>query len=283
MTKLNEAAMTRAAEETIAGTGGELFLRSWRPNAAPRTVVAICHGFNAHSGYYQWAADQFTAKGLTVYAVDLRGRGRSDGERFYVETVDDYVADVDAMIATARARDAGRKVFLLGHSAGGVVSVTYALDHGSQIAGLICADFAYQVPAPDFAIAALKGLAHVVPHSKAFTLKNADFSRDSARIAAMNADPLIAGETQPFQTMSALAHADERLKRSFSQVKVPVFIVHGAADRVTKPSGSREFYEHAGSADKTLRIYEDRFHDMLNDFGREEVMADFQAWIDARI
>src|SRR6185295_11291875 len=118
-------------------------------------------------------------------------RGRSDGERFFVETVDDYVNDVQAMIATAKARDSGLKVFLLGHSAGGVVAVTYALDHGPEIAGLICEDFAYQVPAPGFAIAALKGLAHLAPHAQAVALSNADFSRDPAHVAMMNADPLI--------------------------------------------------------------------------------------------
>ena len=275
--------ITKAKEETISGTGGDLFLRSWRPAATPRAVVAICPGFNAHSGDYQWAADQFTAAGLAVYAVDLRGRGHSAGERFYVEKVDDYVADVGAMVATAKAREQDLKVFLLGHSAGGVVSVTYALDHGAEIAGLICEDFAYQVPAPDFVIAALKGLAHLAPHAKAFALHNADFSRIPARVAAMNADPLIVHETQPFQTMAALAHADDRLERSFGEVTVPVFIVHGAEDKVTKPSGSREFFEYAGSADKTLKIYDGRFHDMLNDLGREEVMGDIQAWIDARI
>ena len=274
--------MIKPIEETIQGTGGKLFVRSWLP-PSPRGIVAICHGFNAHSGYYAWVAEQFVASGLAVYALDLRGRGKSDGERFFVANIRDYVDDVHSLIDLAKSRHQGLATFLLGHSAGGVTSVAFALDHPGELAGLICESFAYRVPAPDFALAALKGLAHIAPHSRAVPLANADFSRDPAHVQAMNGDPLIANEKQPFQTMSALVHADERLKKEFALLTLPVLIVHGSADRATKPSGSQEFFDHAGSKDKTLKIYDGRFHDMLNDLGKEEVMADVLAWVVKRL
>ena len=100
---------------------------------------------------------RFAAAGFAVYAVDLRGRGKSEGERFYVDSVDEYVADVAGLITIAKERDPGLPVYLLGHSAGGVVSCTYALDNQAELAGLICESFAFQVPAPGFALAAIKG------------------------------------------------------------------------------------------------------------------------------
>jgi len=275
--------VTAPTEETIQGGGGKLFLRSWRPVDAPKAVVAICHGFNSHGGYYLWVGDQLAAHGFAVYAVDLRGRGKSEGERFYVQSVDDYVADVQAMIATAKARDPGLPVFLLGHSAGGVTSCVYTLDHGAEIVGLICEDFAFEVPAPDLALTVLKGIAHIAPHAPSLTLHNADFSRDPAVVKALNDDPLVGHESQPFATAAALVHADERLKKSFGQITLPVLIIHGMADKATRPSGSQHFFDGAGSADKTLKLYEGRFHDPLNDLGKEEVMSDILAWIDARL
>ena len=273
-----------AAEGTFQSTGGlNIFFRSWRPSAKPRGVVVVVPGFNSHSGYYGWVADRFVARGLAVYAVDLRGRGKSDGERFYVQQFADYVGDASGLVALAKSREPGLPVFLLGHSAGGVVACTYALEHQAELAGLICESFAFQVPAPDFALAVLKGLSHIAPHAHVLPLKNEGFSRDPKVVAAMNADPLIAHETQPTQTVAAMVRADERLKQEFPLITLPVFILHGTADKATRPSGSQAFYDAAGSTDKTLKLYEGGFHDLLNDTDREAVMADITRWVDAHL
>ncbi len=99
----------------------------------------------------------------------------------------------------------------------------------------------------------------------------------------MNSDPLIAGESQPIQTVAAMMRADERLKRDFHLIRLPVLILHGAADNATKPSGNQEFHDNASSADKTLKFYQGYFHEPLNDTGREMVMADIKGWIAARL
>lgn len=271
-------------EERFEGEGGlNIFFRSWRPAAQARAVVVIVPGFNSHGGYYQWVAEQLTAAGLAVYAVDLRGRGRSDGERFYVEKFQDYVDDAAHLVALAKMRDRGLPVFLLGHSAGGVVSCLFTLEHQAELAGLVCESFAFQVPAPDFALAVLKGLSHVAPHAHVLPLKNADFSRDPAVVDKMNADPLIAHETQPTKTVAEMVRADELLKQSFPKFTLPLLIIHGTADKATKPSGSQLFFDSASSSDKTLKLYEGHFHDLLNDVGKEDVMADIKNWIDKRI
>jgi alpha-beta hydrolase superfamily lysophospholipase len=174
-------------------------------------------------------------------------------------------------------------VYLLGHSAGGVIACGYALEHQDELAGLICEDFAYQVPGPEIALAIVKGVSHLAPHAHVLKLKNEDFSRDPAVVAALNADPLIANEAQPSETVAELVRADELLKKGFARITLPLLILHGTADKVTKPSGSKEFYEKAGSTDKTLKLYEGHFHDLLADVGKQQVMADIQAWIDVRL
>lgn len=131
-------------EEDFTSKGGvRIHMRSWSPEGAPRALMVICHGVNSHGGQHAWTAEQFTARGLAIFALDLRGRGKSEGERFYVEDVADYVADLRGLIAIAKERHPDLPVFLLGHSAGGVVSCTYALDHQDEIDGLICESFAF--------------------------------------------------------------------------------------------------------------------------------------------
>jgi alpha-beta hydrolase superfamily lysophospholipase len=269
---------------SFEGVGGlKIFTRSWHPAGAPRALVVIVHGFNSHSGQYLWVADQFVDHGLAVYALDLRGRGQSDGERFYVQKFEDYVNDVATFVTMAKADHPGLPVFLLGHSAGGVVSCVYTLEHQAELTGLICESFAHEVPAPDFALAVLKGLSHVAPHAHVLKLNNEDFSRDPKVVESMNNDPLIAHEVQPTQTVAEMVRADERLKREFPLITLPVLILHGTLDKATKPSGSQRFYDTAGSTDKTLKLYEGHFHDLLNDVDKEVVMADIQGWIDAHI
>lgn len=271
-------------EETFDSAGGvKIFLRAWLPDAAPRAVVVICHGVNSHGGQYLWSGAEFSKTGFATYALDLRGRGKSDGERFYVEDVADYVADVAGTVKIAKQRHPGLPLFLLGHSAGGVTSAVYTLDNQAELAGFICESFAFQVPAPGFALAAIKGLSHIAPRLPVLKLKMEDFTRDPQALAALNADPLTAHEVQPAATVAALVRADERLREEFPTIKLPVFILHGTEDKATVPAGSQFFFDTVGSADKALKLYEGHFHDLLNDTGKEAVLADIVAWIDKRL
>jgi alpha-beta hydrolase superfamily lysophospholipase len=99
----------------------------------------------------------------------------------------------------------------------------------------------------------------------------------------MDADPLIADESQPTQTVAAMVRADERLAKALPRIELPVLILHGTLDRAAKPSGSQFFYDEAGSKDKTLKLYEGFFHDLLNDQDKQLVMNDVLAWLKARL
>ena len=276
-------AISPREERVPVRAGLKLFIRSWLPAAPPRAVIGIVHGVKSHSGYYFWAAEQLVARGFAVYAVDLHGRGQSEGDRLYLEQMADYIDDADTLVTLAKSRHPSVPFFLLGHSAGGVISSVYTLEHQPKLSGLICESFAFQVYAPDFALTVLKGLSHVAPHLNVLDLKTEDFSRDPAAVRAMKEDPLIAGEVQPTNTVAELARADDHLKQEFPQITLPLLILHGTADKVTKPGGSQFFYDTAGSRDKTLKLYEGHAHDLLNDFGREQVMGDIAGWIDARL
>ncbi|NIG54785.1 alpha/beta hydrolase [Chitinophaga sp. Cy-1792] len=263
----------------ISTDGLNVFYRNWN-TANPKALVIIAHGFNSHSGYYQWAAEQLTAQHYEVYALDFPGRGQSDGERYYIADYHTFAGELDKLINIAQTAHPNLPTFLMGHSAGGVMSVVYTLAHQDKLSGLISESFAFQVPAPDFAIAALKGLSHIFPHAHVLKLKNEDFSRNKEVVDFMNHDPLIADEVQPTKTVQQLALADEQLKADVAEIKLPVFFLHGTADKATKPSGSQFFYDNVSSTDKTLKFYEGHYHDMLNDLDKEIVMKDILDWLD---
>lgn len=276
-------AQISTTEQWLRGTGGRIFTRRWEGGDTRRANLVICPGLNSHSGQYTRVGEEFASRGFGVTAVDLRGRGKSDGERFYVNNIDEYVSDLSLAIESARHRRPDLPVYLLGHSAGGVTAATYALDHQDRIAGLICEDFAFRVFAPDVALKLIEGASHIAPHLHVLKLKMEDFSRDRDWVARLNADPKTKGENQPAQTVAALARADERLEREFNRITLPVLILHGTADKVTRPDGSEQFYREAGSRDKTLKLYQGSYHDPLNDLDRGEVLNDIVGWIEARL
>lgn len=280
---MSSAFANLAHESWFEGSAGRIYARNWEPEGKPKASLVLCHGVNSHGGQYIRAGEAFARRGYAASALDLRGRGRSDGERFYAESVDDYVSDLSLAIDAARARHTDLPLFLLGHSAGGVTAVAYALDHQNRIDGLICESFAFRVFAPNFALKLLEGASHFVPHAHVLKLKMEDFSRDPDWVAELLADPLTLDEVQPVATVAALARAGERFEREFGRITLPLLILHGTADKATRPDGSEQFHQAAGSADKTLKLYEGYYHDLLNDLGREQVFEDIDRWIEARL
>ena len=271
-------------ESSFEGVGGlKIATRSWKPEGSARAVMILVHGLNAHSGYMVWPGEQFSANGFATYALDHRGRGRSEGERFYVEQLSDYLDDLHTLVGIARSENPGLPVYMLGHSAGGVIATSYVYEHQDEIAGLICHSFAFDVGLPHLVQLALEGIGKLLPHVHVFSLNNADFSRDPAHVERMNSDPLIHKESQPAETARVLLLASDALKEHMPNFKVPVFIIHGTEDKATRPAGSQYFYDHTGSTDKTLKLYEGHYHDLLADLDKEIVMNDILAWLDERV
>ncbi|GAA4331593.1 alpha/beta hydrolase [Mucilaginibacter gynuensis] len=263
--------------------GQQVFYRNWIPEDKPKGIVLIIHGLNSHSGYYQDFAARLREDGFEVYAIDLAGRGRSEGERYYIVDYHDVFADIDLLMNIAGFTRPSKPIFLFGHSAGGVFASAYAVQNQGKLKGLISESFAFQIPAPGFALAAIKFLAHIIPHTRLVKLNNADFSRDKSLVFKMDKDPLLENEKQPAKTMQQLLLAGEYLKKEMQAIKLPILILHGTADKATEPAGSEYLMKHASSADKQLKLYEGHYHDLLNDKDNDIVTKDILHWLNERV
>ncbi|UFH57220.1 alpha/beta hydrolase [Spirosoma sp. KNUC1025] len=262
--------------------GREVFYRNWTTRNEPNGIVLIVHGLNSHSGYYEKFSAQLIENGYDVYAMDLRGRGLSEGERYYVADYHDIVADIDLLVGIARLTHPSIAIFLLGHSAGGVFASVYAVGNQGKLNGLISESFAFQLHAPDFALAIIKFLGYVIPHTRLIRLKNEDFTRDKVIVHAMNNDPLLENEKQPARTIQQLILASAYLKKEMAHITLPLLIIHGTADKATNAIGSQYFMEHASSVDKQLNLYEGYYHDLLNDKYNGIIIKDIIRWLNKR-
>ncbi|WP_138473459.1 alpha/beta hydrolase [Poseidonocella sp. HB161398] len=260
--------------------GPRLFLRAWRPAGPVRAALVISHGVKSHSGQYEAAARSFAAAGPAVHAADLRGRGRSDGARFRVGGIADYVSDLAVAVEeAARARDPGLPVFLLGHSAGGVVAATYALEHPGRRAGLIPG----RLPHP--------GAEARAEARQAAGAGPARHPAEAPRFHPRPGGPGPArGRSADPRRGAARRHRGRHAARQRAagaqhggRVRLPLLVLHGTGDRATLAEGSRDFAARAGPADKTLRLYPGHVHDLRADASRDAVLGDVLAWIGARL
>ncbi len=270
-----------------AADGTPLFVQWWRPATPPRAVVVVVHGLKDHSSRYAAFARGLVGKGFAVHAFDLRGHGRSGGRPVRVDTFADYTGDLDVFVRGVKEKNPGIPLFLYGHSMGGAVALTTLLDQAPPVDGLILSAAALK-PGADVnpaLIAVTAQLGRFLPDLPVLNLDDAAFTRDGAQMQQDAADVLIHRNPGPARTAAELLATMERNQQRFEKVSLPILVLHGTADRLTNPEGSKEFHARAASTDKTLKVYPDFFHDLLHEptAARATVVADVTAWLEAHL
>lgn len=276
----------RHEEGSFVGAGEvRIFQQCWRPASGPtRAVLVVVHGLKDHSTRYAALAQELALRGFCVCGLDLRGHGSSGGARVWVNWFDEYLDDLGAFLDRVRAAEPGRPVFVFGHSMGGAIVTLHAIERKSDIRGLVLSAPALKAGSDvsPFLIGVTRVLGGFFPTLAVLNLKDADFSRDARTVAEMQADPLVYGAAGPARTARELLGAIGRIQERMEAVEVPFLVLHGTEDRLTNPQGSRELMERARSGDKTLKLYQGLFHDLLHEPERDRVIADIVDWLEPR-
>ncbi len=263
-------------------TGLHLYEQWWLPEGEPRATVVIVHGLHEHSGRYQRLAADLNQHGYAVYTMDLRGHGRSAGDRALIHSFDDYLDDVELLLARVAKRQPDKPLFLFGHSMGGAIVAMLGVTRSPDVRGLILSAPSLMVAATVFPT--LRRLASFVsfvwPNLRLVRLGCRFISRDPAVVEAFKNDPLVCHGRFPVRTGAEILRAADRLQTDAHRLTLPLLILHGTGDFVTDPKGSRTFIDRAGSTDKTLKLYAGLYHEIFSEPERELVLADLLAWLD---
>ena len=266
--------------ETItAPDGTQLFARHW-PAPETRGVLVIMHGLKDHSARYADFAARAASAGFSVYAFDLRGHGRSSGPRVAPDPWTDYVADLDRFLALVEQREPNKPIFLFGHSMGGAIAARTAEIHQPRIAGLILSAPALAIDAPPLLIAATRMSGFLTPKFPALKLANDDFSSVPGSGAAIAKDPLVSQPPAPARTAAGLVDGMRAIWADADRLTMPVLALHGTADRLTAPSGSRALIATIPSTDKRLVVFPGFFHDLLHEPDHAKVVDTIVQFLD---
>jgi alpha-beta hydrolase superfamily lysophospholipase len=240
--------------------------------------MVLVHGLGEHSGRYERVGQLFADAGIAVTAFDLRGHGRTDGRRAYVESFDAFLDDVEDHIGRARKRD--RPVVLLGHSLGGLIATTYAVSGRPAPDRLVLSAPALDAATPRWQRLAAPFLSRKVPK---LALSNpidvSQLSRDPKVGEAYLADPLVT--TRSTTRLGAEVFATmETTKRRLMRLEIPTLIVHGGEDTLVRTEFSEAFGTHP---DVTRRVYPGLRHEVFNEPEGPEVVREVIDWLEQEL
>lgn len=267
--------------------GLTLYYQCWLPETDPKAILLVVHGWAEHSGRYTNLVKHIVPKGYAVCAHDHRGHGMSEGRRGYVERFSDYLDDLKTFLDLVKSEHGDIKIFLVGHSMGATIAVAYAVaaPHQQDLAGLIVSGAGIR---PGSSISpALIPLARILsillPKMGVTVLDASTICRDQAVVDAYVNDPLVYRGKITCRFGAEMLATLRRLPSEMPQIDLPILIMHGTADRLSDPEGSRMLYDRVGSSDKTLKLYEGFYHEIFNEPGHKQVLTDMEAWLAARI
>lgn len=272
-----------AAYRTQAGDRNCLQGYAWAPpeGTPVRAALVVVHGLGDHARRYAALAQTLNAQGVAVLAQDHRGHAGSGGARQRIDSVAQTAGDVELALQEAARRWPGVPLVLHGHSFGGLVATHVAATATQPLAGVVVSSAALQRPASvsDAQLAIVRTLSALAPGLGLEPLDVAKVVREPAAQAALTADPLIAREKLPARTVAALLMGVDAIQPRLAQVRQPLLVLHGGADTVTPPAGSRALHERAASAEKTLRLYDAARHDLLHEPEATAVMQEIAAFV----
>lgn len=278
--------MANFQTNTVKTTDGlALYTASWLPETV-KAVIVLVHGYGEHSGRYAHVVNALTQQNYAVYTIDHRGHGKSEGLGGYVKSIDQVVDDLKIYVDQIQARHSDQKLFMLGHSMGALISLTYALRYQAQLDGLLISGvpLAAEEGAPAWLAQVAKFLNMVAPTLPlAETIPLDALSRDATIVQAYEADPLNYHGKMRVGTALSIVNGAKKAISQLSTLKLPTLILHGAEDKICPPSGSDIVYAQAASSDKQLIKYDGLRHEIMNEPERDTVLQDIMTWLDKHI
>lgn len=243
----------------------------------PKAVIIIVHGLAEHLGRYDYVVSKLNKWCYSVYRFDNQGHGKSEGKRGYIENYNNFSQDVDEIVDLVKSENEEVKVFLLGHSMGGMISTLYGINFKNKVDGII--------------------LSAGVTADKAKLIESNKDTNDDEKIPNSLGDLICTDKkvVDDYKNDPLVCHtifgkiykecykAINYIHENRSKFEYPVLILHGTDDMIVSCEDSRELYYNISSNDKILKFYGSLYHEIMNEFKKDKVLDDINAWIKKRI
>lgn len=260
-----------------------LYWQSFTP-PAPKAHVGVLHGYGDHSGRYRFLFDALVAAGYAVHALDYRGHGQADGRRGHCDRFEEYLEDVNLWLGRVRSEVGSKRLFLFGHSFGGLLLGALALQRPEGVAGAIFASpyLRLAIVPPAFKLFLAKSVGKVLPWLPMKNeLKIEQLTHDHEVRAATERDPLYNRTVTP-RWFTESTKAQEEVLRRASELVLPALVLVPEEDTIAAPAAMGELYEKMTGVDRTIHRFAGGSHELCNEVPelRAKVFERVVAWLD---
>lgn len=270
---------------SIRGRGGlTLHTLSWIPDANPRGMVVLAHGYGEHAGRYGHLALALVEQDIAVHAVDFAAHGRSAGHRGDVNSFEGWVGDLGNFVREMRSQSPELKCGLFAHSFGGSVATALCSRDQDVVDALVLSApyLAHGEGVSAWRLRLVRLLARSFPNLGLDRVDPNKISRLPAQVEAYRNDPLVFHGKVTARTVTQLFAGFGALNDA-NRISVPLLILHGSDDRIADPTASGALSRLVSSVDVTFELVADGYHELLNDLGRERVLARVVDWFRPRL
>ena len=265
--------------------GTTMLLRIWKPEGEPKAVVLGIHGLGSHSGLLSFIAEQFTSQGYTFYAPDMRAFGTYPGRKGHVESFDEYIDDMESLVAYLKLMHHDSKLFLFGHSLGALHVIRYIANHPGESDGIMipCPAVSERLKMSGATRAIAKFLSKL--NAKMYFSNGLDYdliSRNPEVVKSNREDPLRFDKATPRYGIEGFKASEEGFNFA-SKITLPVLVQQSGEDMILDPERNKEFFDNIVSEDKTWKLYPGLYHEPFQEEGGEEVLTDLFGWLEQHL
>ncbi|WP_238474562.1 alpha/beta hydrolase [Maribacter algarum] len=253
---------------------------NYRKAESLKGAVVLVHGFGEHSERYANSVILMLLNaGISVVTYDNVGHGKSGGKRGHCPSYEALLDILEQVVAKARELHPDLPLFLYGHSMGGNLVLNYALKRDTNLAGVVATSpylrLAFQPPKWKMVLGRV-----MLRMNPSMTLPSGldpiGISRIPQEVEKYKNDTLIHDKVSPMFSFPIM-DAGEWAIQNADQLKVDAFLLHGTADSIIDPEGTKEFHQNAVKT--TLELFEGGYHELHNDNCKAEMLQAISDWL----
>ena len=262
-----------------ASDGTNLFVRDHSLKKS-NEVILLIHGLGEHSGRYLNLIQDFNDKNISVFTIDIRGHGKSEGKRGHSPFYEQLMSDIQCFIQYVTNKAPNQKYFLYGHSMGGNLVINYSLQKDERINGVIATSPCIKpaIKPPRIKLFMAKLFQKLIP---SLTLNNGldinGISRNLQVIEDYIDDPLNHDQVSVQLGLDIISSGIYALENS-QDIRVPMLVFHGKKDRLTSYNSSKKLVENSGPNVEFIG-FKDAYHEIHNEPEKEKLLKTIFDWM----